>query len=375
MIIQNAEIFQENGTFIQEDLFILDDRITASTLDITKDNNVIDASNCVAIPGLVDIHFHGCVGYDFCDGTHEAFRAISNYQLSQGTMAICPATMTFGEDKLVSICESAASFSNPEGADLVGINLEGPFISNEKKGAQNGTYISNPSLQMFHNLVEASKGLVKLVDIAPETDGAMEFIQEAKQTCTVSLAHTAADFDIATQAFEQGATHVTHLYNAMQPYNHRAPGLIGAACDQEQVRVELIADGIHIHPAAIRTTFKMFGDDRICLISDSMEATGLQDGDYSLGGQPVKVVGNLATLSNGTIAGSATNLYNCMKTAVLEMKIPLGSAVKCATINPAKAIGVGQDYGSLTVGKYANVILLEKDTMKIKHLIFKGTLL
>ncbi|MFI3200658.1 MAG: N-acetylglucosamine-6-phosphate deacetylase [Eubacteriales bacterium] len=371
MIIQNAEVFQPNGTFIKQDLAITDDRITVSA----KDSTILDGSNLVAIPGLVDIHFHGCVGYDFCDGSHEAFRAISNYQLSQGTMAICPATMTFGEEKLVSICEQAASFSNPEGADLVGINLEGPFISSEKKGAQNGAYISNPSLQMFRHLVEASKGLVKLVDIAPETEGAMEFIQEARSSATVSLAHTGADFDIATEAFQNGATHVTHLYNAMQPYNHRAPGLIGAACDQEHVRVELIADGIHIHPAAIRTTFKMFGDNRICLISDSMEATGLKDGDYSLGGQPVKVVGNLATLSNGTIAGSATNLYNCMKTAVLDMNIPLGSAVKCATINPAQAIGVDKDYGTLEVGKYANVILLDKDTMTIKHLLFKGVLL
>lgn len=370
MIIENAEVFQTNGTFLTENLYITDDRITESTLDSTT----LDASNCVAIPGLVDIHFHGCVGYDFCDGTHEAFRAISNYQLSQGTMAICPATMTFGEDKLASICENAASFSNPEGSDLVGINLEGPFISSEKKGAQNGAYISNPSISMFQNLVSASKGLVKLVDIAPETKGAMDFIQEAKKSATVSLAHTSADFNIATQAFEHGATHVTHLYNAMQPYTHRAPGLIGAACDQEHVRVELITDGIHIHPAAVRTTFKMFGDDRICLISDSMEATGLQDGNYSLGGQPVKVVGNLATLSNGTIAGSATNLYNCMKTAVLEMNIPLGSAVKCATINPAKAIGIQKDYGTLSIGAYANIILLEKESMKIKYLIFKGAL-
>ncbi|MFI3176429.1 MAG: N-acetylglucosamine-6-phosphate deacetylase [Eubacteriales bacterium] len=371
MIIKNAEVFQTDGSFVVEDIAITEERISTQALDDT----IIDATNLVAIPGLVDIHFHGCVGYDFCDGTTEAFTAIAKYQLSQGTMAICPATMTFGEETLADICANAAAYNNPAGADLIGINLEGPFISDEKKGAQNGKYITIPSIQMFQNLVEASKGLVKLVDIAPETDGAMEFIAEAKKSATVSLAHTGADYDIATQAFEHGATHVTHLYNAMQPYTHRAPGLIGAACDQEQVRVELITDGIHIHPSAVRTTFKMFGDDRICLISDSMMATGLDDGDYSLGGQPVKVVGNLATLTNGTIAGSATNLYTCMKTAVLDMKIPLGSAVKCATINPAKAIKVDDNYGTLSVGKYANIILLDKDTMEIKQLIFKGTIL
>ncbi len=371
MIIQNAEVFQPDGSFIKKDLLITEDRISNTATDAT----ILDASNCIAIPGLVDIHFHGCVGYDFCDGTQEAFEAIATYELSQGTMAICPATMTFSEEILINICAEAAKYSNPNGADLVGINLEGPFIAEAKKGAQNGTYIISPSAAMFHNLVKASNGLVKLIDIAPETDSAMEFISEVKDEVTISLAHTGADYDIATEAFNRGAKHVTHLYNAMQPYTHRAPGLVGAACDQDHVKVELITDGIHIHPSAVRTTFKMFGDDRICLISDSMMATGLDDGDYSLGGQPVKVVGNLATLENGTIAGSATNLYTCMKTAVLDMKIPLGSAVKCATINPAKAIGVDQNYGTLESGKYANVILLDKDTMEIKHLIFKGTIL
>ena len=165
----------------------------------------------------------------------------------------------------------------------------------------------------------------------------------------------------------------SHLYNAMPPFSHRAPGVVGAACDSDHVRVELICDGVHLHPATVRTTFKMFGDDRICLISDSMMATGLSDGDYSLGGQPVKVVGNLATLADGTIAGSATNLMDCMRTAVKKMGIPLGSAVKCAAVNTAKAIGIYDTYGSITPGKKANIVLLDQD-LNMKHLIFKGEL-
>ena len=178
---------------------------------------------------------------------------------------------------------------------------------------------------------------------------------------------------IAKEAYDRGARHATHLYNAMPPFSHRAPGVVGAACDSDHVRVELICDGVHLHPSTVRTTFKMFGDDRICLISDSMMATGLSDGDYSLGGQPVKVVGNLATLADGTIAGSATNLMDCMRTAVKKMGIPLGSAVKCAAVNTAKAIGIYDTYGSITPGKKANIVLLDQD-LNMKYLIFKGEL-
>ncbi|MDE6185912.1 MAG: amidohydrolase family protein, partial [Lachnospiraceae bacterium] len=168
---------------------------------------------------------------------------------------------------------------------------------------------------------------------------------------------------------------VTHLYNAMNPYTHRAPGLVGAAVDTKKVEVELICDGVHIHPAAVRTTFKMFGDERIILISDSMMATGLKDGDYSLGGQAVKVVGNLATLKDGTIAGSATNLMDCLRTAVLKMGIPLESAVKCAAVNSAKSVGIYDRYGSITPKKKANVVLLKKEDLALRQVILEGQLI
>ena len=188
----------------------------------------------------------------------------------------------------------------------------------------------------------------------------------------LSLAHTATDYDTAVLAFEKGASHVTHLYNAMNPFTHRAPGLVGAAADTKKVEVELICDGVHIHPAAVRATFNLFGDDRIILISDSMMATGLEDGDYSLGGQAVKVVGNLATLKDGTIAGSATNLMDCMRTAVLKMGITRESAVKCAAVNPAKSVGIYDRCGSITPGKRANVVLLQKEDLSLRQVILEG---
>lgn len=369
MRIQHAKVFSAEGTFLEKEIQIDGPYFSDNASD---SDPIIDGSGCVAIPGLTDIHFHGCMGYDFCDGTQEAVQAIADYQLFHGVMSICPATMTLAEEMLADICRNAASYQSRTGADLVGINMEGPFLSLAKKGAQNPLYLHKPDAAMFRRLQDQAGGLIKLVDIAPEEEGAMDFIRQVKEEVVVSIAHTTADYDTAREALEQGASHVTHLYNAMPPYGHRAPGVIGAACDDETCRVELICDGIHIHPSAVRTTFKMFGDDRIILISDSMMATGLEDGDYALGGQPVKVVGNLATLKDGTLAGSATNLMDCMRTAVQKMGIPLESAVKCAAVNPAKAIGIYDRYGSIESGKYANVILLDEKSLEIRAVIFKG---
>lgn len=367
MIIKNGLVFTEEGTFENQDLYVENDKIV-----VNGEGEVLDVEGCYVIPGLTDIHFHGCVGYDFCDGTYEAIAKMAEFQLRNGVTTICPASMTFSEEQLTEIFRNAANYKNDEGAALVGINMEGPYISMEKKGAQNGEYIHKPDADMFFRLQEAANGLIKLCDIAPEVDGAMECIEKIAKNVRVSVAHSAADFDIAEEAFQKGAKHVTHLYNAMPPFSHRAPGVIGAACDNENVMVELITDGIHSHPSTVRTTFKMFGDDRVVLISDSMMACGLEDGQYTLGGQDVTVKGNLATLTElGNIAGSVTNLMACMKRAVKEMRIPLESAVKCATMNPAKAIGIFDKYGSLVPGKQADVVVLDKD-LEIKYVMKAG---
>lgn len=378
MIIKNASVYTEDGRFLNKDIWIEKDHFVDCDEKVS-DKTVMDAAGCYAIPGLTDIHFHGCVGHDFCDGTREAIDAMAAYEASAGVTNIVPATMTLGENTLLEICKTAKAYRE-EGlrekrARLCGINMEGPFVAASKKGAQNGAYIRTPDLQMFDRLNEASGFMVKLIAIAPEVEGAMEFIEKRHEEVVISLAHTATDYDTAVQAFEKGANHVTHLYNAMNPYTHRAPGLVGAAADTQKVEVELICDGVHIHPAAVRTTFKMFGDDRIILISDSMMATGLEDGDYSLGGQAVKVVGNLATLKDGTIAGSATNLMDCLRTAVLKMGIPLESAVKCAAVNPAKSVGIYDRYGSISPKKKANVVLLKKEDLSLRQVILEGQLL
>ena len=371
MIIKNVLVFTENKKF-EEGTIYIENGVFTNRANCVDDKEVIDGEGCYAIPGLIDIHFHGCVGADFCDGTKEAIAKMAEYEASQGITTIIPATMTLSEEELMNIMETASSYKNESGAIFAGINMEGPFISRAKKGAQAETHICKPKVELFRKLQNVSNGLIKLCDIAPEEEGAMEFIETLKDEVCISFAHTTACYDVAKKGYELGACHATHLYNAMPPFAHRDPGVIGAASDSEHVYVELICDGIHIHPATVRATFKMFGDDRIVMISDSMRATGLSDGEYTLGGQAVKVVGKLATLvSDGAIAGSCTNLMDCVRTAVKEMNIPLESAIACATVNPAKSVGIYDKYGSITEGKVGNVVLLNKD-LSLKAVIING---
>lgn len=368
MIIKNAQVFGEDKTFTQEDIFIENGRFAVST---KESDDVVDAEGCFAIPGLVDIHFHGCVGADFCDAKPEAIIQMAEHEASIGVTSICPATMTLAEEELHEIMKTAAAHENKTGAKLVGINMEGPFISAKKKGAQAADYIRKCDADLFRKLQEESGNLIKLVDIAPENEGAMEFIEEVKDEVVVSIAHTTADYDTAALALEKGASHVTHLYNAMPPLNHRDPGVIGAARDDEKCHPELICDGVHIHPSVVRATFSMFGADRVILISDSMRATGLSDGQYTLGGQDVSVTGPKATLADGTIAGSATDLMGCVRWAVQEAGIPLEDAIACATMNPAKEIGIYEECGSIAPGKAADLVLLDKD-LQVKAVYING---
>lgn len=325
-------------------------------------------ANTHILPGLVDIHFHGCAGYDFCDGTAEAVRAIASYEMTHGTTTICPATMTLSEEQLLKICAAGAAAAETETLSedipvkdvLRGIYLEGPFISMEKKGAQNPAYIHKPDLAMLRRLQQAAKGMIRMAVVAPEEEGAMDLIREGAGEFRFSIAHTCADYETAKAAMEAGAHHVTHLYNAMPPFTHRKPGVIGAAAENDETRVELICDGIHIHPCVVKSTFKLFGAERMVLISDSMMATGMEDGEYALGGQPVIVKGNRALLKDGTIAGSATNLYDCMRTAI-QMGVPKEEAVRAATCNPAQAVGLSEECGVLRPGRRADILLADGD--------------
>ncbi|NTV77696.1 MAG: N-acetylglucosamine-6-phosphate deacetylase [Clostridiales bacterium] len=373
MIIKNARVYKENNLFESEDIFISGDRFLDGFS--ASDEMQLDATSLYAIPGLTDIHFHGCQGWDFCDDQDEAISQIASYQARHGITTICPATMTLPIAELESVLKRAAVYENKEGAILCGVHLEGPFLSPKRKGAQKEEDMRTPDVEVFNQLQKAAKGMIKLISIAPELPGAMDFIQRVKGETKISLAHTQADYETARRAFLEGASHVTHLYNAMPTLNHRNPGVIGAAIDTPDCSVELICDGIHIHPSVIRATFGMFGDDKIVLVSDSMRAAGMPDGEYTLGGLNVLVTGKKATLvSDGNLAGSVTNLMDALTYLVSEVGIPLTSAVKCAAVNSAKAIGIYDQYGSISPGKIANLVLMDT-SLKVKAVILKGQLI
>ena len=374
MIIKNANIYTPEHTFRTGDLVIRDGRIAFGAAP-QEGEQVLDAKGAYALPGLVDIHFHGAVGHDFCDADEAGLQAIADFEASKGVLAICPATMTFSEEILNGIMDAAAAHKNGRGADLVGINMEGPYISPRKIGAQNPKYVQGTDAAMFRRLQQRSGGLIKLVDVAPEEPGNLDFIRDCAGEVRISIAHTCTSYETAKEAFAAGASHMTHLYNAMPGITHREPGPIIAALE-DHAEVELITDGVHIHPAMVRFTFNTFGDDRVVLIADSMMACGLPDGAYSLGGQAVTVRGPRATLTEhpDTIAGSATCLYDCMRRAVVDMGVPLESAVRAASENPARSIGADADYGTLAPGRYGNVILADDD-LNILTVVQKGKII
>lgn len=363
MIIKNGNILGEDWSFAKDDIRVESGVIREiGKLSPAGAEEILSAEGLYVIPGLVDIHIHGCAGYDFCDGTTEALSVMSRHLLSRGITSFTPASMSYGEKRLEEIFSVADDFIRrpiPGGAKMRGIHMEGPFFAKGKKGAQSEKYIINPDARMFWWLYRASGENISVVDIAPELPGAMEFIEEISQKTKIALAHTEADYETASEAYFKGASHTVHLFNAMPPFTHRAPGLIGAAFDAE-ASVELICDGFHIHPAVIRSVFSWFGKERVVLVSDGMRATGLPDGDYELGGQPVFVFGKKATLKDGALAGSVCDLLGCVQNAV-DFGIPLEDAVRAASYNPAKAVGKESSIGSLCAGKEADILIVNRE--------------
>ena len=317
-----------------------------------------DLDGALVIPGLVDIHVHGCAGADFSDGDYAGLVRMARYLARRGVTSFAPASMTLPYDALDKAFHAAARLRREglaDGARLMGIQMEGPFLSREKRGSQNPAYLRLPDWDRFLRLYDAAEGLLRIVDVAPELPGAVEFTRRASEKCRVSVAHTAAGYDQAAAVFDAGATHLTHLFNAMSGIHHRHPGPIGAASERENVTAELICDGIHIHPSAVRMAFRLF-PGRICLISDALRCCGMADGSYSLGGQEILLSGGVARLTGGAIAGSAADLYQCMRRAV-SFGIPREQAVWAATALPARVIGRESETGAIADGRAADFVI------------------
>ncbi|MBR3150208.1 MAG: N-acetylglucosamine-6-phosphate deacetylase [Eubacterium sp.] len=335
------------------------------------DGDGVDMSGRLVLPGFVDIHIHGCGGGDFSDGTGEAFDKISAELARHGVTSFCGTTMTLPHERLKSIVSAADKHTFPK-SKLVGINLEGPYIALGKKGAQNADYVRPCSISELDELLSLNEK-IKLITVAPEASDSEEFIKHASERLTVSVGHSEADESECRKGIENGISHATHLFNAMTPMTHRSAGIVGAALDSD-ITCELICDGAHICPTVLRNAFAILGENRACVISDSMRAAGLGEGEFELGGQTVYVHenGKTAVLEDGTIAASITNVFDEFKN-LISYGVDFKAALKACTINPATVIGEQDNIGSIAVGKCADLLVLS-EALELQEVYVNGTL-
>lgn len=372
MIFKNCTFYNE--FFEQEfgDIEVQNGKITKIGV-LGENENTKDMSGLILIPGMIDVHIHGCGGGDCCDADKNSLDKITKELARHGVTSFCATTMTLPAKRLEHIASVISNYKST-GSKIAGINLEGPFIAMSKKGAQNGEYVVPGKIEAFDRINTASNNTVKLITVAPEAFDSDEFIENVSKKCAVSIGHSGADAQQCQKAVDLGARHATHLYNAMTPMSHREAGVAGTVLDNENVMCELICDGGHVCPAVLRNTFKILGEDRAVAVSDSMRGAGLGEGEFELGGQSVfvKKDGKYALLEDGTIAASITNLHSEFKN-LLDFGIDFKTALKACTINPAKAIKEDDKIGSIAVGKCADLVFLDKD-LEIKEVYIDGIL-
>ncbi len=375
-IIQNAVILDDTFCFRKLDVRLHDGIIVqiSDRIPLAPGENVIDGSGQYLLPGFVDIHTHGCAGYSYMTADRTAYRHMCRFLAENGVTSVAPACITAPEEEIRAMCAFVRNYcmeqdaSSPMGARVAGIYMEGPFLSPKRLGAHREEYLLPPDVNLYRRLQDASGGCIRVVCIAPELPGSDTLIRTAvRDGVTVSAAHTDANYDMLMQGVRVGVSHATHLYNAMSPMTHRAPGAVGAVLDSG-LTAELICDGFHLHPATIRLAFRLLGSERTVLVSDSMEACGMPDGNYTLGGIPVTVREGHALTQSGTIAGSCATVSDCVRQAI-RFGVPAQDAICAATLTPARIIHASGRIGSIHCGKDADLVLTDRSFVPLRTLI------
>ncbi len=332
----------------------------------------IDAEGGYIAPGFIDVHMHGSDGHELMDGTVEALRTMARYVLQHGTVGFLPSTVTALEDKTRAVSELLGDYVGEDNeAEILGVHLEGPYINETYKGAQYGPAIRRANLAELEQLYEILGDKLRLVTLAPEVPGSLEAIAWLKERgVTVSIGHSDATYDQALEGFKAGITHATHTYNGMRGLHHREPGVLGAILATPNIYAELIADLIHVHPGAIRVMLRSVGADRIVLVTDAVQATGLPDGEYMLGDHQIFVQDGAARLKAGNLAGSTLTMLRAVRNMIEEVGVPIPEAFRMASLNPAQSIGL-QDRGWIREGNRADFVILTKD-MQVQKTIIAG---
>jgi len=381
--IENIKLITEDGILSNRGLLIHDDVIEkiyyADDEPQYEADQTINGQGAYLSPGFIDIHTHGNSGYDGVDGTLEAVKNIASYHLKNGVTSFLGTTVTSSKPVLEKSIESISTYQNKQAKDskeatVEGIYFEGPFFNVKKKGAQPQKSIVKPSLELIKHYVDLSNDAIKVVALAPEIEGAFEVVNYLNsKNITTAIAHTDSTYEEAALGIEKGMRIATHLFNGMRGFTHREPGTVGAVLNHDSIYAELIVDGVHLHHAAVNLAIKAKGTDKLILISDAMRAAGLSDGKYDLAGQEVTVENGEARLADGTIAGSTLNLNKAIKNVIKHNNVSIEDAVKMASTNPAKAIGIFDRKGSIAEGKTADLVFFD-ETITIKKVMKNGYL-
>lgn len=377
--LKNVNAYVEGKGIIKTDIAIKDGKISAIGSGIVDGELISVSENAIVVPGFIDQHIHGAFGSDGMDGTIKDLSNIASAVASEGTTGFLATTMTQSPENIKKALTAVKDYVNAkseEGAEVLGVHLEGPFISPKHVGAQPLEYVANPSKETMQKYVEYSGGNVKIVSLAPEVEGAEELIKYLKENGIVaSIAHTGAKYKDCENAVKWGMTNVTHTYNAQTGLHHRDVGVVGSALLFDELSCELICDLIHVSAPAIKLVVKNKKADKVILITDAMRAKHLPDGESELGGQLVIVKNGEARLVDGTLAGSVLKMNNAIKNVVKVVGVPLETAIDFATANPAKCLGIYDKVGSIKEGKRANFAVLDKNTFEVLYTIRDGKII